>query len=74
MASKMAKLTLTVDEKVMELLIRLRDTLDELIDLIEVESDEQLKARLDEGLRDVTEGRVRPLEEFLRELGERGSA
>ena len=64
----MAKLMLAIDEKVMELLIKLRNTLDELIDLIEVETDEELKARLDEGLRDIAEGRVRPLEEFLKEL------
>ena len=32
--------------------------------------DEELQARIDEGLEDMREGRLRRLEEFLRELEE----
>ena len=69
----MAKITLTLEEKDVQLLIKLRNLLDELIELVEVETDEEALAGVDEGLEDIREGRVRPLKEFLKELGETGS-
>jgi len=69
----MAKITLTLDEKDVQLLIKLRNLLDELIELVELEMDEETLAGVDEGLKDIREGRVRPLKEFLKELGKAGS-
>ena len=69
----MAKITLTLEEKDVQLLIKLRNLLDELIELVEVETDEETLAGVDEGLKDIREGRVRPLREFLKELRETGS-
>jgi len=69
----MAKITLTLEEKDVQLLIKLRNLLDELIELVEVETDEETLAGVDEGLKDIKEGRVRPLREFLKELKETGS-
>jgi len=69
----MAKITLTLEEKDVQLLIKLRNLLDELIELVEVETDEETLAGVDEGLKDIREGRVRPLREFLKELKETGS-
>ena len=69
----MAKITLTLEEKDVQLLIKLRNLLDELIELVEVETDEETLAGVDEGLKDIREGRVRPLKEFLEELKETGS-
>ena len=69
----MAKITLTLEEKDVQLLIKLRNLLDELIELVEVETDEEALVGVDEGLEDIREGRVRPLKEFLKELKETGS-
>ncbi len=60
----MAKITLTLDEKDVQLLIKLRNLLDELIELVELEMDEEMLAGVDEGLNDIREGRVRSLEEL----------
>lgn len=57
-----------LNRHVFKLLMRLRETLDEIIDIMEVEMDEELQARIEEGLEDMREGRLRRLEDFLREL------
>ncbi|RLI39068.1 hypothetical protein DRO60_02280 [Candidatus Bathyarchaeota archaeon] len=59
-----------LNRHVLKLLVRLREMLDEIIDIMEVEMDEELQARIEEGLEDMREGRLRRLEEFLRELEE----
>jgi len=59
-----------LNRHVLKLLVQLREILDEIIDIMEVELDEELQARIDEGLEDMREGRLRRLEEFLRELEE----
>ena len=59
----MAKITLTLEEKDVQLLIKLRNLLDELIELVEVETDEEALAGVDEGLEDIRERHIRPLKE-----------
>ena len=59
-----------LNRHVLKLLVRLREVLDEIIDIMEVELDEELQARIEEGLEDMREGRLRRLEDFLRELEE----
>ena len=59
-----------LNRHVLKLLVRLREMLDEIMDIMKVEMDEELQARIEEGLEDMREGRMRRLEEFLRELEE----
>ena len=52
-----------LNRHVLKLLVRLREMLDEIIDIMEVEMDEELQARIEEGLEGMREGRLRRLEE-----------
>lgn len=50
-----------------ELLIRTRDILEEILETVEVSSDPRLLKGLTEGLRDLKAGRVRPYKDFVKE-------
>ncbi len=51
-----------------ELLIRTRDILEEILETVEVSSDPRLLKGLMEGLRDLKAGRVRLYKDFVKEL------
>ncbi len=67
----MVELRLSLREEDIKMLIRLRDFLNDLIETIEVMSDEELLQELREALEDVEKGRVMDWEDFVKE--ERGS-
>ncbi|HEY4822541.1 MAG TPA: hypothetical protein VIH83_02520 [Candidatus Bathyarchaeia archaeon] len=51
-----------------ELLSRTRDILEEILETLEITSDPRTLKSLQEGLRDMKAGRVRPYAEFAKEL------
>jgi len=57
---------LTAEEK--ELLTRAANLMDELLETLEVMQDNKLVEDLKIALREVEEGKTRPLEELIREL------
>jgi hypothetical protein len=57
---------LTTEER--KLLTRVANLMDELLETLEVSQDSQLVNDLKIGLREVEEGRPRPLDELVREL------
>jgi len=57
---------LTVDEK--ELLVKAVSLMDELRETLEVMQDSELVEDLKAALREVEEGKTRPLDELMREL------
>jgi hypothetical protein len=57
---------LTSEEK--ELLARAANLMDELLETLEVMQDKELVEDLRVALREVEEGRTRPLDELMREL------
>jgi len=57
---------LTAEEK--ELLTRAASLMDELLETLEVMQDNKLVRNLKAALREVEEGKTRPLEELIREL------
>lgn len=57
---------LTVEEK--ELLTRAANLMDELLETLEVMQDNDLVEDLKVALREVEEGKTRPLDELIREL------
>jgi len=57
---------LTVDEK--ELLVKAVSLMDELRETLEVMQDSELVEDLKVALREVEEGKTRPLDELMREL------
>jgi len=61
---------LTTEEK--ELLARAASLMDELLETLEVMQDDQLVGDLRAALREVEEGRTRPLDELIRELNLEG--
>ena len=61
------ELKLIVRKDDVEMLLKLRDFLDDLIETIEVMSDEELLKEIEEALEDVRKGRLVTWEEFLRE-------
>ena len=67
----MVELRLSLREEDIKMLIRLRDFLNDLIETIEVMSDEELLQELREALEDVEKGRVMDWEDFVKE--EQGS-
>jgi len=58
---------LTTEEK--ELLARAASLMDELLETLEVMQDNELVKDLRAALREVEEGKTRPLDELIRELG-----
>jgi len=61
---------LTSEEK--ELLARAASLMDELLETLEVMQDNELVKDLRTALREVEEGKARPLDELIRELGLEG--
>jgi len=61
---------LTTEEK--ELLARAASLMDELLETLEVMQDNELVKDLRAALREVEEGKARPLDELIRELGLEG--
>jgi len=61
---------LTAEEK--ELLARAASLMDELLETLEVMQDNELVKDLRTALREVEEGKARPLDELIRELGLEG--
>jgi len=61
---------LTAEEK--ELLARAASLMDELLETLEVMQDNELVKDLRIALREVEEGKARPLDELIRELGLEG--
>ena len=61
------ELRLSLREEDIKMLIRLRDFLNDLIETIEVMSDEELLQELREALEDVEKGRVMDWEDFVKE-------
>ncbi len=59
--------TLTVEEK--ELLVKAARLMEQLIETLEVAEDRELVHDVDQALREVSEGRTRPLPELIKELG-----
>jgi len=57
---------LTAEEK--ELLTKATNLMDELLETLEIMQDNQLVEELKLALREVKEGKARPLEELIREL------
>jgi len=57
---------LTAEEK--ELLTKATNLMDELLETLEVMQDNELVEELKVALREVEEGKTRPLEELIREL------
>jgi len=58
---------LTVEEK--ELLKRAANLMEELLETIEIRQDKKLMKDLKIALREVEEGKTRPIDELVRELG-----
>jgi len=61
---------LTTEEK--ELLARAASLMDELLETLEVMQDNELVKDLRTALREVEEGKARPLDQLIRELGLEG--
>jgi DNA-directed RNA polymerase subunit K/omega len=61
---------LTTEEK--ELLAKAASLMDELLETLEVMQDDELVKDLRIALREVKEGKTRPLDELMRELGLEG--
>jgi len=61
---------LTAEEK--ELLARAASLMDELLETLEVMQDNELVKDLRTALREVEEGKARPLDQLIRELGLEG--
>ena len=59
---------ISLTEEQVKILAELKDLLEDILETIELLSDKELMANLEESLKDVREGRTRPLEEFLMEL------
>ena len=57
---------MTAEEK--ELLVRAANLMDELLETLEVMQDKELAEDLRVALREVEEGKSRPLDELMREL------
>ena len=57
---------LTAEEK--ELLVRAASLMDELLETLEIMQDKKLVKDLKIALREVEEGKTRPLDELIREL------
>jgi len=58
---------LTLEER--ELLVKTAKLIEELIETIEVSNDRELVQGIEEALGEVKEGKTRPLEDLIRELG-----
>jgi len=61
--------TITFDKEVVERITQTRDLLEELLETIDVITDEELMLAIEEAEEEAKRGETRPLKEFARELG-----
>ena len=66
-SEKMA--TITFDKEVVERITQTRDLLEELLETIDVITDEELMLAIEEAEEEAKRGETRALKEFARELG-----
>jgi len=64
---KLVEALLTVEEK--ELLAKTAKLMEELIETIEVSNDRELAQDIEDTLREARQGKTRPIEDLVRELG-----
>lgn len=57
-------------QSILKELIEIRERIDSLIETIEVMSDEELMESIRRAEQDIRAGRIKPFEEFLKELDE----
>ena len=62
------ELRLLLRREDVEMLVRLRNFIDDLLETVEVMSDEELVREIKEAFEDVGKGRLTDWQEFLREL------
>jgi len=62
------ELKLRLREEDVELLVKLRDFIDSLIETVEVMADDELLREIEEALEDVKRGRLMSWDEFLKTL------
>ena len=62
------ELRLLLRREDVEMLVRLRNFIDDLLETVEVMSDEELVREIKEAFEDVRKGRLTDWQEFLREL------
>lgn len=61
--------SISLDKEVVERLTQIRDLLEELLETIDVVTDEELMLAIKEAGGEVREGKSRPLTELAKELG-----
>ena len=61
--------TITLDKEVVERITQTRDLLEELLETIDVITDEELMLAIEEAEEEAKRGETRALKEFARELG-----
>jgi len=66
------ELRMLIKEEDLDLLAKLRDFIDNLIETAEIMADEELLSELKEALDDVRKGRLTRWEDFLKELKKEG--
>lgn len=67
----MSSATRPVDLEVAQALMRIRDEIDEILETLEITSDEKLMRGIREGLRQAKRGEGVPIEELLKKLERR---
>jgi len=60
-----------VNLEVAQALVRIRDEIDEILETLEITSDEELMRGIQEGLRQAKRGEGTPIEELLKKLEKR---
>jgi len=61
--------TISLDKEVIEHIMQTRDLLEELLETIDVVTDEKLMLAIEEAEEEVKRGKTRPLKSFVKELG-----
>ncbi len=61
--------SITVDKEIVDRITQTRDLLDELLETIDVITDEGLMLAIEEADKEAKRGETRPLREFAKELG-----
>jgi len=70
---KSVEFQLLLTKEDIEFLLKIREFVDRLLETIEVTSDRELLNELEEALEDVRSGRLTRWEDFLKEVGARGT-
>jgi len=65
----MTGVTISVDKKVVENLIKTHDLIEELLETIEVMSDKKIMLAIKESEKELIRGETRPFREFVKEEG-----